>query len=154
MKLDILKHKCGSGRVKEIKNQLKRYRSLEKLKGYDFKSTLRSIKGEYSMGELKKATIYKQNYLKMIKTNFSGYDHYEDLVSYIESFSNPIDFWNAVKNNEKFNDITFMYDEVTTQNKLNSLLDDMQIITVKKKLIETDVDTKKHYKSFGFTPYK
>ena len=106
------------------------------------------------MGELKKATIYKENYLKMVKQQFSGYDHYEELVSYIESFSNPIDFWNAVKDNEKFNDITFMYDEITTQNKLNSLLDDMQIISVKKKLIETDVDTKKHYKSFGFTPYK
>ena len=105
------------------------------------------------MGELKKATIYKENYLKMVKQQFSGYDHYEELVSYIESFSNPIDFWNAVKDNEKFNDITFMYDEITTQNKLNSLLDDMQIISVKKKLIETDVDTKKHYKSFGFTPY-
>ena len=28
----------GSGRVKEIKNQLKRYKSLEKLKGFDFKN--------------------------------------------------------------------------------------------------------------------
>lgn len=143
----------GAGRVKEIKNQIKRYKSLEKLKGFEFSSTLRSIKSQYKMNDLRKAEIYQENYLTMIKKEFSGYDNYEDLVNFVKSFSNPLEFWKAVKDNEKFNDITFMYDEVDTQNKLNSLLDDMGIINLKKEFIESDVDTRSNSKAFRFTEY-
>ena len=125
----------GSGRAKEIKAMIKRYKSLESLKGFDFSSTVRSIKAQYGMGDLRKAELYQKNYLAMIKKEFSGFDHYEELVNFVKSFSNPLEFWNAVKDNEKFNDITFMYDEVDTQNKLNRLMDEMGIIKLKKSFI-------------------
>ena len=90
----------GSMRAREIEAQIKNIKQIEIKVGYDFNilksRILRQGVSDYTM---KKAIVFKENYLKEMQ-KYSHFDNYEKLMKKLNSFSNPISFFNFVSQNE------------------------------------------------------
>ena len=80
----------GSQRAREIEGQLKNLKQIENKKGYKFKRLKERIQNigtsDYIM---KKAIIYRENYLKEMK-KYSHFDNYDKLMTKLNSIQNPI----------------------------------------------------------------
>lgn len=79
---------------------------------------------------MRRAIIYRENYLKMLESDFSGLNNYEKLVTKIKSFRNPISFYNKIKSTERgelLSDIKFMYDTNEIQKIFNILCEELEI---------------------------
>lgn len=79
--------------------------------------------------ELKKAIIWKENYLRVIK-NYSGYQGYEELMELLRNYSNPIQFFELFENSTStiINDyLDYISDEMIKQNEFNVLLRELGI---------------------------
>lgn len=77
---------------------------------------------------MRKAIIYRENYLTMLQKSYSNVDGYEEAKAYVESFINPLDFYNAVKNlksGDKLKDITYMYTNDKHQQVMNKFLEEV-----------------------------
>lgn len=78
--------------------------------------------------EMRKAIIYRENYLTMLQKSYSNVDGYEEAKAYVESFINPLDFYNAIKNTksgDKLKDITYMYTNDKHQQVMNQFLQEV-----------------------------
>lgn len=117
----------GSLRVQEIKAQIANIKKIETLKGYDFISLKKRIeragKSDY---EMKKAENYRRNYLKEME-KYSHFDNYDLLMKKLNSFTNPLSFYDFVSANEITGDLTYQSDESYTQEAFNSFLTDLGI---------------------------
>lgn len=79
--------------------------------------------------DLKKAIIWKENYLRTIK-NYSGYEGYEQLMELLKNYSNPIQFFELFENSTStlINDyLHYISDEMIKQNQFNQLLRELGI---------------------------
>lgn len=113
----------GSIRVKELQAQLKNLKSIEYKKGFEFKRLRQSLKIQASSDyEMKKAIIYKQNYLEEMK-KYSHFEGYEGLMKKLEAIQNPIDFFEFVSKNELTQDLTYQSDEYYTQEEFLAFID-------------------------------
>ena len=65
---------------------------------------------------LKKARIYKENYLRVLKNNYSGFDGYKEMWAELKKLS-PEDFYERMKNADDINiiDLQYQSDKVTSQ---------------------------------------
>ncbi len=65
---------------------------------------------------LKKARIYKENYLGVLKRNYSGFDGYKEMMLVLEKLS-PEDFFERMKNADDINiiDLQYQSDKVMSQ---------------------------------------
>ena len=90
----------GSMRAREIEAQIKNLKQIETKVGYEF-NTLKSriLRQGVSDYTMKKAIVFKENYLKEME-KYSHFDNYEKLMKKLNSFSNPISFFNFVSQNE------------------------------------------------------
>lgn len=90
----------GSIRAREIEAQIRNLKQIENKKGYEFNNLRQRI---MSMGRsdyvMKKATIFRENYLKEIQ-KYSHFDNYEKLMNKLQSIKNPVAFFNFVSQNE------------------------------------------------------
>lgn len=80
--------------------------------------------------EMRRAIIYKENYLTMLKKEYSSYEGYDKVVEYLKSIMNPIDVYSKLKSlesSEKLKDITFMYTTDQAQSTFNKLLEELGI---------------------------
>lgn len=80
--------------------------------------------------ELRRAIIYKENYLKMLEKSYKGLSGYEELYNFIKSSMNPIELYETIKkleDGEKLKDITFMYTTSEAQAILNTLIEELKI---------------------------
>lgn len=125
----------GSQRVKEINAQLKNLKLIESKVGYDFKNLVTRLhnlgRSDYSM---RKAITYRENYFSMIEKAYKNFDNYDKLVKKLETFKNPLSFYEFLSQNELLADITYMYDMgtegiagVSDQDKFNYLLESVGI---------------------------
>lgn len=125
--MDFQKHKCGSGRVREIEANIGRLKSIETKTGYAFKKLKEAIqiqgKSDYSM---KKAITYKQNYLNVLE-KYSHLDNYDKLMNELKKHNNPISFYEFMSQNELSQDLTYQSDQYYTQQAFNSFLQDLGI---------------------------
>ena len=71
---------------------------------------------------MRKALIYRNNYMESLKEHFSNLDGYEILMKKLNSFSNPISFFNYLKKDDLLIDFPFMYDLASTQSYFNQYL--------------------------------
>lgn len=151
----------GSLRVKEIEAQIKRLKQIESKKGYEFKNLKNRIQNigtsDYSM---RKAITYRENYFSMIEKAYKNFDNYDKLVNKLETFKNPLSFYEFLSQNELLADITYMYDMgtegiagVSDQDKFNYLLESIGIDTsVNESLVTsgknqfTSLETKYKYR--------
>lgn len=90
----------GSMRVREINAQIKNLKNIESAVGFAFNKLrdrlARQGTSDYTM---KKAIVYRENYLKEME-KYSHFDNYEKLMKKLRLFTNPISFFNFVSQNE------------------------------------------------------
>lgn len=90
----------GSIRAREIEAQIRNLKQIETKKGYEFNNLRQRI---MSMGRsdyvMKKATIFRENYLKEMQ-KYSHFDNYEKLMNKLQSIKNPVAFFDFVSQNE------------------------------------------------------
>lgn len=117
----------GSVRVREIEAKIKNLKDIENKKGYELMTLKKRIRlegaSDYSM---KRAIVFRENYLNEMK-KYSHFDNYEKLISKLESFTNPISFFNFVSQNELTGDLTYQSDEMYSQEAFNSFVQDFGI---------------------------
>jgi hypothetical protein len=117
----------GSMRAREIEAQIKNLKNIENVVGFDFRKLrtriMREGQSDYTM---KKATVFRENYLKEME-KYASYDNYEKLMKKLNSITNPVSFYNFVSQNEFAGDMTYQSDEVYTQEAFNSFLQDLGI---------------------------
>ena len=117
----------GSQRVKEIKANINRLRSIEKRAGKEFERLKKSIQKyggiDYS---LRKAITYRKNYVREME-KYSHLDNYDKLVSLFNKLKDPKKFYDFVSKNEITVDLTYQSDQYYTQQAFNSYLEKLGI---------------------------
>lgn len=117
----------GSVRVREIEAKIRNLKDIENKKGYELMTLKKRIRlegaSDYSM---KRAIVFRENYLNEMK-KYSHFDNYKKLISKLESFTNPISFFNFVSQNELTGDLTYQSDEMYSQEAFNSFVQDFGI---------------------------
>ena len=117
----------GSIRVREIEAQLKNLKQIESKKGYQFERLRQRIHNigtsDYNM---RRALTFRNNYINEMK-KYSHLKNYEVLKEKMESLSNPVDFYEFVKDKELVKDLTYQSDEYYKQAEFNEFLRDWEI---------------------------
>lgn len=132
----------GSNEAKELMRTLESFKKIESASN----EVLNNIKNRLKIFgasdyDMKKATIYKENYMTMLEKTYKNFENYDKLVEKLNSYENPIAFWNFIKEYELLRDIEYMYEfnqhgirGVSTQTRFNRMLEELEIdIKVKKK---------------------
>ena len=108
-------------------------------KGVAYKLTRERIKTYGSSDfELRRAIIYKENYLSMLDKRYSELDGYKKLVREVKKMQ-PIDLYErlkAMEEGEKVKDISFMYDTSSLQHAFILLCNEFGV----KTDVEADED--------------
>lgn len=92
--------------------------------------------------EMKKAIIWRDNYLKIIE-DYQDYDGYDKLIKLLNKYKNPISFFNLFKDstNTLIDDyIKYLSDQKIGQNQFNKLLNELGIETADVQSDEIKVD--------------
>ena len=113
----------GSAKVRALQSQIKNLKMIETKKGYEFNALRRRIR---KMGasdyEMKKAIIYRENYLKEME-KYSHFDNYDELMKKLKSIENPINFFKFVSQNELTQDLTYQSDQYYSQQEFNRFVE-------------------------------
>lgn len=124
------KAQMGSVRYREVLAELDRLGKLESKKGYQFRNLITHINnfGTYDY-EMRKAFIYRENYLNTIKKQFFNLDGYDKLKEKFERIKNPIDFFKMIKStgNDNIIDLDYVSDNTLTQEQFYKFLEDFNI---------------------------
>lgn len=117
----------GSTRAREIEAQIKNLKQIENKKGYEFKRLKERIqnigRSDYIM---KKAMIYRENYLKEME-KYSHFDNYDKLMTKLNSIQNPVSFYEYVSKNELTQDLTYQSDQYYSQQEFNRFVEELGI---------------------------
>lgn len=117
----------GSTRAREIEAQIKNLKQIENKKGYEFKRLKERIqnvgRSDYIM---KKAMIYRENYLKEME-KYSHFDNYDKLMAKLNSIQNPVSFYEYVSKNELTQDLTYQSDQYYSQQEFNRFVEELGI---------------------------
>lgn len=117
----------GSTRSREIEAQIKNLKQIENKKGYEFKRLKERIqnigRSDYIM---KKAMIYRENYLKEME-KYSHFDNYDKLMTKLNSIQNPVSFYEYVSKNELTQDLTYQSDQYYSQQEFNRFVEELGI---------------------------
>ena len=117
----------GSIRAREIEAQIKNLKQIETKRGYEFNALKRRIMSQGASDYImKKAIVFRENYLNEMK-KYSHFDNYDKLMKKLNSFSNPVSFFNFVSQNELTGDLIYQSDEFYTQEAFNSFVQDFGI---------------------------
>lgn len=120
----------GSQELRSLEGQLRNLEKLESKKGFDFKTIKWRIEnlGSYDY-TMRKAIVYKENYLKTME-KYSNLDNYELLLDKLKRFTNPISFYEFVKNDELAFDLTLQSEQTLKQEAFNAMLERLGILNL------------------------
>lgn len=114
----------GSARARSIKAQLQNFNKLEQYTGYEFQRLRQRIKIQGTADyEMRKSIVFRDNYIEEMK-KYSHFDNYNKLVEKMESIKNPIEFYNAISNNELLVDLTYQSDQYYSQMEFNRFVEE------------------------------
>lgn len=135
----------GSIRVREIEAQLRNLKQIESKKGYQFERLRQRIHNigtsDYNM---RRALTFRNNYINEMK-KYSHLKNYELLKEKMESLSNPVDFYEFVKDKELVKDLTYQSDEYYKQAEFNEFLRDWEIeVEETEEVYEETVKVRKY----------
>lgn len=135
----------GSIRVREIEAQLKNLKQIESKKGYQFERLRQRIHNigtsDYNM---RRALTFRNNYINEMK-KYSHLKNYELLKEKMDSLSNPVDFYEYVKDKELVKDLTYQSDEYYKQAEFNEFLRDWEIeVEETEEVYEETVKVRKY----------
>lgn len=120
--VDRTKYPFETAKERDIKKQIKNLKGFQTKKGFDFSELKRRA---YNQGradlEMRKAIVYKDNYMRVLKDHYQNFDNYDKLIKYLERFKNPISFYNRMveTDNENIVDIYMIYDPDMAQAQFN-----------------------------------
>lgn len=123
--IDKTKHPFETAEEKNIKQRINRLKNFQNVKGFDFeilkKRAFNIGRADYNM---RKAIVYKENYLKVLKDHYQNFDNYDKLMKYLEKFKNPIRFFERIEatGNENIVDIYMIYDPDMAQRQFNEFV--------------------------------
>ena len=124
------KYNRKTDRYKELEDILKSVENISLKKGTAFKTAKARIKNYGSADyELKRAVIYKENYLSMLKERFENVEGYRSLRKAIKNM-NAVEFYERIKlleQGDKIKDISYMYDTNDYIEALNILYAEFEI---------------------------
>jgi len=122
--------KCGNEEYRKLEAQLNSIQNVFKKRGKQFKEAVASIGNLGSSDyEIRRALSYKENYLKMF-AKFKNSEYYEAIVKKLNSFENPITFYNKLLSltyGEYIVDIPFMYDAQQGELMLHQMAEELGI---------------------------
>lgn len=107
-----------------LEKKLKEIENYNKVKDLDkYRRITKSIEsiGNYDY-QLKKATIFRNNYLKVITDYYRNFSNFDILMSKFEYLKDPFIFYEAIKNTEIINDLTLQSDQVMAQYEFDSFV--------------------------------
>lgn len=125
----------GSNEAKELIRTLESFKNIETAS----KETLKNMKTRLKIFgasdyDMKKAMIYKENYMTMLEKTYANFENYDKLVEKLNSYENPLAFWEFIKDYELLRDIEYMYEfnqhgirGVSTQTRFNRMLEELGI---------------------------
>ena len=120
--VDRSKYPFETAHEKDIKKQINNLKKFQTSKGFEFSELKRRA---YNQGradlEMRKAIVYRDNYMKVLKDHYKNFDNYDKLIKYLKRFKNPIRFYNVMKNtgDENIVDIYMIYDPDMAQAQFN-----------------------------------
>lgn len=124
----------GSRDLRMLEAQLKNLNKLESKKGWDFKTIKWRLENmgtlDYSM---RKAIVFQENYNKVME-KYSNLDNYELLMNKLKSFSNPLAFYEFVKEDELALDLTLQSEQILKQEEFNGLLERLGILNIEDSI--------------------
>lgn len=114
----------GSVELNRLKSTLENIGKLENVKGYEFKLVKERLLSIGSSDyDLKKAIIYKENYLEELK-KYSNFENYDLLIKKIKNMT-PQRFYEFMSQTELTKDLTWISDENFSQQEFNYFLEDL-----------------------------
>lgn len=122
-------YRMGTPEYQYLKGSLESVKNFEKLTGKRLQEAIKRIESYGSLDfDMRKATIYRANYMKMLRKEYQNYDNYLKLVRRLNKIPNPIDFYNFIKNSTyggKVEDIMYMYDSSDGESILANLFEEL-----------------------------
>lgn len=122
--------KCGNEEYRKLEVELKSIQNVFNKRGVQFEKTVKAIENLGSADyETRKALLYKENYLKMLE-QFKNSPYYEEILEKLNSFSNPVTFYNKIRNStygEYLADIKYMYDSGQAELLLKQMAEELGI---------------------------
>lgn len=123
-------YRMGPPEYQQAKNALQRIKNIEKLKGKAFEKALTKLEDYASADfEMRRAVLYRKNYMTMLRKTYQNYDNYLKLVRRLNKIENPLDFYEFIKNSSyggKVEDIMFMYDTTDGEEILENLFEEIE----------------------------
>lgn len=120
--VDRSKYPFETAHEKDIKKQINNLKKFQTSKGFEFSELKRRAfnQGRADL-EMRKAIVYRENYMKVLKDHYQNFDNYDKLIKYLNRFKNPISFFNVMKNtgDENIVDIYMIYDPDMAQAQFN-----------------------------------
>lgn len=121
----------GNEEYQRLSSTLKSIQNLYKKKGKEFARVVSRIENLGSSDyDMRRAYIYKENYLSMFKKTFFIHPQYEEIYKKLEAIENPITFYETILNmryGENLADISFMYDAKNNIEAVNILASELGI---------------------------
>lgn len=85
---------------------------------------------------MRRALIYRQNYMTMLRKEYQNYDNYLKLVRRLNKISSPLEFYDFIKSSKysgKVKDILYMYDATQGEEILETLFEELVEYQTKKE---------------------
>lgn len=96
----------------QINAQLKNLKNWQNKSGFEFKKMKERL---YSIGvsdyEMRKANIFRENYLNSMKEAYGNFENFEILESKLKTIKNPKSFYDFIKKSEYLSDLFLYYDD-------------------------------------------
>lgn len=120
------KAQMGSLEYNQIQAQINDIRFLDKSTGAEFKKLVdRIIKGGTTDYTMRKAIVYRENYIEEMK-KYSNFKNYKKLMKKLNSIRNPLKFYDTLSNiSEVVADLTYQSDEYYSQMEFNRFVEEV-----------------------------
>ena len=123
-------YRMGTPEYQHLKATLQSVKNFEKLSGKKLQEAIQRIESYGSLDfDMRKATIYRKNYMTMLRKTYQNYDNYLKLVRRLNKIQNPIDFYEFIRNSSyggKVEDIIYMYDSTDGEAILGNLFEELE----------------------------
>lgn len=110
--IDKIEKPYTTQREIEINAQLNNLKTWQNKKGFEFnkmKSRLQNI-GTLDY-EIKKASVYKENYINAMREAFSNFENFKVLENKLKTIKNPISFFKYIQQTDYLSDLFLYYDD-------------------------------------------
>lgn len=118
----------GSSRVSELKGAIKGLENLEKVSGKKFQDLVARIKYfGTSDASMRHAVIFRENYLRVMEEKYSNFSRYDELMEYLYSIKNPLDFYETLKDtSELTSDLYYQSNQTYDEERFSAFVSEVK----------------------------